>query len=347
MPLKVTSWNIEHSARLIGDNLTAANADRRQRVRETVEDMNPDVLCMLEGPKGEADVVAFAEDVLGGQWQPVLLSGAGEAIGTRDGQYETKGTQWVWFLVRRLLAGRCRLQPPAVWQSFTGDAGWKVHYWGQLKPTPHRHYRHPQVMIMELGGGHELEVIGLHLKSKINQMRITRDADGNITGDYLEEALKARVKLATEARNVRAYVDARFDQIPAPGILVVGDANDGPGQDHFEALYMFFDLVGNLQGNVMDAERFFNHALFDFPLPLRWTAKYRDDVTGVPASRNPLLIDHILMSQPLVSGALPLQAHAQAGLVEHQAYERANAGASAKAKTSDHRPVSLLLSDTP
>jgi len=201
--------------------------------------------------------------------------------------------------------------------------------------------------VRRLGGGHELEVIGLHLKSKINQKRITRDEDGNITGDYLEEALKARVKLATEARNVRAYIDARFDQVPAPGILVLGDANDGPGQDYFESLYMFFDLVGNLQGNVMDAERFFNHALFDFPLPLRWTAKYRDDVTGVPASRNPLLIDHILMSQPLVSGALPVQAHAQAGRVEHQAYERANAGASAPAKTSDHRPVSLMLSDTP
>lgn len=146
---------------------------------------------------------------------------------------------------------------------------------------------------------------------------------------------------------MRAYIDARFNQVPAPGILVMGDANDGPGQDYFEALYMFFDLVSNLQGNVMESDRFFNHALFDFPEALRWTARYRDDVMSIPASRNPLLIDHILMSQPLVSGALPLQAHAHAGLVEHQAYERANAGASASARTSDHRPVSLVLSDHP
>ena len=81
MPLKVTSWNVEHSARLIGDTLTAANADRRRRVRETIADMNPDILCMLEGPKGEADVVAFAEEVLGGAWQPLLLSARDDADG--------------------------------------------------------------------------------------------------------------------------------------------------------------------------------------------------------------------------------------------------------------------------
>lgn len=347
MPLKVTSWNVEHSARLIGDSLTPTNADRRRRVRETIEAIDPDILCMLEGPKGEAGIIAFAQDVLGGQWQPLLLTGAGEAVGSRGRDYETKGTQWIWFLVRPSLVGRCRLQAPAVWQAFTAQAGWRVHFWGQLTPSAHSHYRHPQVMIMDLGGGHELELIGLHLKSKINQLPITRDAEGNITGAYLQEALKARVKLATEARNVRAYIDARFNQVPAPGILVMGDANDGPGQDYFEALYMFFDLVSNLQGNVMESDRFFNHALFDFPEALRWTARYRDDVMSIPASRNPLLIDHILMSQPLVSGALPLQAHAHAGLVEHQAYERANAGASASARTSDHRPVSLVLSDHP
>ena len=248
--------------------------------------------------------------------------------------------------MRASLFDQCRLQSPSVWQAFTEHSKWNVHYWGQFKPTKHYHYRHPQVMIVDIGQGKELELIGLHMKSKINKKALKRDVDGNIVSDYLEEALKARIKLATEARNIRAYIDARFDQIPGPGILVMGDANDGPGQDYFESRYMFFDLVNNLQGNIMTSERFFNHALFDFPQELSWTAKYRDAVMKIPASKNPLLIDHIFMSQPVVTGALPLTVNEGAGFIEHQAFERANAGASSKRKSSDHRPVSLMLSDT-
>lgn len=347
MPLKVTSWNIEHSARLIGNDLTAVNGERRARVRETIEDMDPDILCMIEGPRGEAAVTEFATDVLGGAWTPVRLAEPGGGLGDRDRDYDTSGSQWVWFLVRESITARCRIQPPSVWKSFTGSARWPVHYWGKSKPAQHGHYRHPQVLIVDVGQGHELEIIGLHMKSKINRKPLRRDDDGNIVGDYLDEALKARIKLATEARDVRAYIDARFNQIPAPAILVVGDANDGPGHDFFERRHLFFDLIGNLQGSIMNAERFFNHALFDFSPNLRWTAKYRDAVLNIPASRNPLLIDHILMSQALVTGEAPLRVRAGAGTVEHQAFERANAGASASRESSDHRPVSLILSDTP
>jgi len=285
--------------------------------------------------------------VLDGAWQPVLLQRAGEALGARNDEYDISGTRWIWFLVKQGLADRCRLQPPSVWQSFTGYKRWNVNYWGKLSPSRHDHYRHPQVLLVKIGHGHEVELIGLHMKSKVNKKRLRHDSDGNVIGAYLDEALKARVKLATEARDVRAYVDARFEQVSNPAILIMGDANDGPGHDHFEERHLFFDLVNNLQGNILNAERFFNHALFDFPPRLRWTAKYRNIVRNIPASKNPLLIDHILMSQALVRGDLPLKANAGADLVEHQAYERGNAGASAKRRTSDHRPVSLVLSDNP
>ncbi|WP_161807176.1 hypothetical protein [Desulfatitalea tepidiphila] len=35
----------------------------------------------------------------------------------------------------------------------------------------------------------------------------------------------------------------------------MGDCNDGPGQDHFETRYLFFDLIGNLQGEVLMGPR--------------------------------------------------------------------------------------------
>jgi len=107
---------------------------------------------------------------------------------------------------------------------------------------------------------------------------------------------------STVARDIREYIGAKFDQTANPGIMVMGDCNDGPGHDFFETQYLFFDLIQNLQGEVLLAERFFNHALFDFPTEQRWTAKFRNKLTGTPASRNPLLIDHILISQSLVNG---------------------------------------------
>ncbi|MFQ5738395.1 MAG: endonuclease/exonuclease/phosphatase family protein [Acidobacteriota bacterium] len=347
MSIKITTWNIEHASRLVSDQPTARVLERRRRARETIEEIDPDVLCVVEGPKGEQAITDFSRQLLNDAWTPVLLKGPADALGDRDRDYQIRGSQWIWFLVKPALAGGSRLQDPTVWQAFTGSRSWQVNYWGQIAPSRHDHYRHPQVLIVDLGAGEQLEVIGLHLKSKINRKRITRDDQGNLTGDHLESALKSRAKLATEARNVRDYIHAKFNQNPSPGLVIIGDCNDGPGHDFFEKEYLFFDLVQNLQGEVLVAERFFNHALFDFPEALRWTARFRDAILNIPASRNPLLLDHILISQPLVRGGFSLQVAPNGGRVDHEAYERANAGANSKTRSSDHRPVSCLLQDSP
>jgi len=74
----------------------------------------------------------------------------------------------------------------------------------------------------------------------------------------VREALKARIKLATEATNVRAYVDAKFGQVANPAIFVMGDLNDGPGEEYFEEQFLFFDLVSNVQVDIFSASRFLN-----------------------------------------------------------------------------------------
>ncbi|WP_299529063.1 hypothetical protein [Ulvibacterium sp.] len=347
MSLKVTTWNIKNSNRLIDNNPTAHELDRRRRVEETISDIEPDILAIVEGPKGEQGIVDFCSTVLNDQWVPVMLKGPNDNIGDRDDDYDIKGTQWMWFVVKPMILSKCRLQEAQVWYDFVGKKNWNVNYWGQIKPTDHSHYRLPQVIIYELDNGEEIEFIGIHLKSKINNSTITRDQDGNLTGTFLETALKARVKLATEARNIRQYINAKFDQLTNPGIMVLGDGNDGPGQRYFEYQYLFFDLIQNLQGEVLEAERYMNHALFDFKKDLRWTAKFRDKILNIPASQNPLLLDHIFISQPLVNGSLSLQVNGGNGEVEHQAFQRANAGSIIKTRTSDHIPVSCFLDDNP
>ncbi|WP_282031757.1 hypothetical protein [Winogradskyella eximia] len=348
MSLKISTWNIKHAKDLIKDPPTQNSLNRRQRVQTTIQQIDADILLLVEGPKGEAAILDFCAIVLQNEWIPILLKGDNDQIGDRDRDYgnHMRGTQWLWYLVKPAIAARCRLQDPTVWQAFITTDRWQVNYWGKIIPDDHKHYRHPQVLIYELDNGQEIECIGVHLKSKINLTSIKRDAQGNLEGDYLETALKARVKLATEARNIRHYITAKFNQLEAPGMVLLGDCNDGPGQDFFESQYLFFDLIQNLQGDVLSAERYFNHALFDYSADLRWTSRFRDPILNIPASQNPLLIDHILMSQPLCNGSFPLKVNAKAGRVEHEVFERANAGSNASTRTSDHRPVSLTLSAT-
>jgi hypothetical protein len=344
MPLKVATWNLENSSKLVSNNPSPDVLNRRQRIRNTIESINPDILCIQEGPKGEIAIDVFCAQVLNQQWVPILLRQSGQALGIQDKEYKIAGDQWIWFLVKASLEKKCRLQSPQVWQNFTGMKTWKVNFWGNVKPSRHSHYRHPQVLIYDLDNGQRLEIIGVHLKSKFNTNPITRDGNGNLIGDYLNDAISSRIKMATEARDVRQYVAAKFDQVAHPGIMIMGDCNDGPGQDYFEENYLFFDLINNLQGSVLISERFFNHALFDFPDDLCWTVKFEDKFANPPGLQS-ILLDHILISQPLCRGELPLVVKEYAGRIEHEAYKEFNAGSNSKTKTSDHCPVSCKLDD--
>ena len=52
--LKLTSWNVEHLDKLVDGNLSADKLKRRASIVQEIEDLAPDILCILEGPKGEA-----------------------------------------------------------------------------------------------------------------------------------------------------------------------------------------------------------------------------------------------------------------------------------------------------
>ena len=181
------------------------------------------------------------------------------------------------------------------------------------------------------------------------------DSSGQLLSTYITKALKSRVRLATEAYDIRRYIDGRFQQTPNPRIFVCGDMNDGPGRGFFEREFLFFDLVSNIQGDVFFARRFLNHALFDFDDSIRWTTNFHDAVeewsrqhteseTLLAEPIDPTrfqLIDHILFTQPLVGKDASPKVEPHAGLVEHTIHQRINAMLSKKNMTSDHTPVSV------
>lgn len=331
--LKLTSWNVEWMVKLWEPGDAVAKAARRANIARQIRDIDPDILCLIEGPPDDpADRIGeFCAQDLGGDWVPVRAA---------DGEYATRGKQWIWFLVRQPLAAQASLLPVSTWDDFAGGS-WKVNYWSDFTAKSHRHYRHPQVLVVDWLG-QRVEFVGLHLKSKFIQHSVSDwNAGGERREAYVLDALKARVKLTTEASNVRNYIDRRFAQTENPAIFVLGDLNDGPGKEFFEQNYLFFDLLSNVQGDVFFARKYLNHALFDFSDDLRWSVEFRDPLTP---ERDPhILLDHILFTQGLTDGSLPLEVKPHAGLVESEVHELVNANQPAKAETSDHRPVSVEI----
>lgn len=368
--IKLTTWNIEHFSKLI-PNVPANKVLKHQGIIDEITEIDPDILCMVEGPGNLPDLINWVQSPngLNGRYFVATIPGTDTILATNPANprsalqslYGMKGndqtgSQWVWFLVKDGLFqnSNARLLNPQVWKNLTGYNTWPIHDWGQMNAKRHGYWRHPQTLILNLNGV-ELEIIGVHLKSKINR-KSKFDANGDLTQKYVNEALRARIRLATEAFDIRRYVEQRFMQDSNPRIFVCGDMNDGPGREYFERQYLFFDLVSNIQGDVFFAKRFLNHALFDYDDNLRWSTAFHDKIEewareefdeNLPTGAiNPIhnqLIDHILFTQGLVGeNSLP-RVEPNAGLVEHTIHQRINAMLTISNKTSDHVPVSVTI----
>ncbi|MEM9715570.1 MAG: hypothetical protein AAF826_03530 [Pseudomonadota bacterium] len=221
----------------------------------------------------------------------------------------------------------------------------------------HSHYRHPQVLILEIEG-RRVDIIGCHLKSKFSgpdyekagklrremETRTLTAAEKKTILRAEQTAVEARIKLTTEMQNVRYFVENRFRNEPEPVVFVCGDMNDGIGKEVFERKYLFHDAISNLQGDVFFANQFLNHALFDFDKTYRWTSQFSDVWDQHRATE--ILLDHIVFSQG-VSGASAIdrtgmRVASGAGRVEHEVHNSVNAVFDRSDDfTSDHRPVTV------
>lgn len=354
---KLVAWNIEWSDKLLtamasNDAATSSKARRRaEAIAHEIELLDADILVIGEGPKGEARAVDFFGQVASGY--DVVLRGD-------DAGYRTQGQQWVWFLLRKGIPATGTLLHLERWQEVTREASFSEHVgkWqvglpallgGTLIYNPeveHKHYRHPQALQLSLDG-ERLEIIGGHLKSKyVNQATpadIGRPGSFTANPKFVAEVIEARVKLSSEASDVRYYLDGRFKaNVDAP-IIVAGDFNDGPGKEMIEERFLLHDLIGNLQGDVFFAKRFLNHALFDYEEEQRWTVQFEDKLD--PRRPREILLDHILFSQSFVGedrpGSFAFRARSGEGKVEHDVHRIANATLPSRSTTSDHRPVSM------
>jgi predicted extracellular nuclease len=117
---------------------------------------------------------------------------------------------------------------------------------------------------------------------------------------------------------LRQHLERRVDADPDATIVVLGDLNDGPGQDYFEALYLAHNTTDVLLGSPYRPERLFGHAQADVAEADRYSAVFDDFVTGEPDKR--LLLDHVLLSPALATGTTALAKVAGSDRVQHQAW---------------------------
>ena len=405
MGLRLTTWNIGwfgqllqgktrtlplHSKKVTSRSGKALQALQRQQIAEEIRRINPDVLCIQEGPStGNIKLLHdFCHEELGGQWS---------AIDRPNGDtWHIRGSQGIFFLVKsaRMAALGPRLLSQTAWFEATeiesrmdiakpgsGEHNKKwpiIHPLFKpgnaetleepedepegadeapiLEPKEHSHYRHPQVLVLTVGN-RRLDVVGCHLKSKFGgddykdagelnarPRESLTNAEKKLVAKVEQTAVEARIKLSTEASNVRYYIENRFRNEPDPVLFVVGDLNDGVGKEVFERKYLFHDAISNLQGDVFFANRFLNHALFDFDEEHRWTASFTD--VWDPDRPSAILLDHIIFTQS-VSGHTALErtgmrVRSGAGRVEHEIHNAVNAVFDRSDDfTSDHRPVTV------
>ncbi|MHC5652669.1 endonuclease/exonuclease/phosphatase family protein [Stappia sp.] len=365
---KFTTWNIEHADKLIDDLADAdpskrAKAEaRREAITAEIAAIDPDILLICEGPNGEARAEDFFGAVAPGH--AVVTRGGGERGDYgMQGTDATTGRQWIWFLIRKGVDISGELLHLDRWQALVAansggeHAGgrWDVSYPRFAGDTlsydidrNHSHWRHPQVLLATVGG-HRLEIVGAHLKSKFTRVRGTGDpTDPHYFADnpkLVAELVKARTKITTECADVRHYIDARFEAETGVPIIVAGDLNDGPGKERIERRFLYHDLISTLQGEIFFARRFLNHALFDAVEEERWSVFFRD---ALDPGRDPrILLDHILFSQSFTGNrqvpSFAYRAREGGGCVEHEIHHAVTGTRPAYAMTSDHKPVSMIF----
>ena len=328
---------------------------------ELADRIAPDILFVCEGPMLESETEAFAAAALPDH----------QLVKRPVGQKSfVKGDQGLWFFVRKSMVADLdpTLLDVAIWRNFThqqvdsfeASGRWwavrpKLQDFGDVKDVPvnvrktHGHHRQPQVLRITVDG-QMTEIIGVHMKSKFTGKSVRKRKPSEDFEDYSKEprvarylaaSHEARVKLTSEASNIRGYIDHRFEQEAAPSILLLGDVNDGPGKELMEREYLLHDMISNLQGEIFFAQRMLYHVLFDQPRELRWTSRFKDKID--PERDEHILLDHILYTQAMNRvGASNLMVEGHTGRVEHRDYEEVQAIFGEKAM-SDHRPISVSI----
>ena len=298
MKFKLAVYNMEWMKNLFfkdgtpkGDNALDSedrkDAERSKQLAKVVNAINPDLLCIVEGPDTLKDGSKTASKQLEAWCQQHGLGS--DYCGVHG--FASGGQQELCALFRKSKM-HCEHAPEQDKKKNPFNADFFVDTTDSLIKERHKHYRPPfEISVKKNEDGKELmRVIVAHCKSKgvFDSVDLAR---------FEQISERNRRKLYAECLSIRERCDQWLKADPDLKLAVVGDINDGFGFDYYEQRFSR-SAVETLLGNVWAPNRILRHVL---PRPklgkYGWnpsSSSFRDVVTE---NRVNVLIDHILVSQ--------------------------------------------------
>jgi endonuclease/exonuclease/phosphatase family metal-dependent hydrolase len=299
------------------------------RLAGLINAVGADVVALVEAPSRAAELALFVDRYLTTSGNAIYQFLLGDAGGSQKLALLFKPAS----LNLELIASSELLLLLEPWQAdVDGDA----------VLDEYRFTRTPLACQAQIAGV-RLEVIVAHLKSNFINRGQEQWQDPARRPDFIKAALRNRRRIATEAMRIRSYLEQRLNDDREAAMIVLGDLNDGPGQDYFEERYLAHNVTDILVGSPYRPERLFNHAQADVPEADRFSAVFDDFVTEEPNKR--LLLDHILLSPALTAANGALAKVPGSGRIAHDAWatQVTGDGSHRDQRPTDHRPATVTL----
>ena len=287
-----------------------------ERIGKVIEEIDPDVIGIEEGPSSKKRMEMFVDRYLHGSFI---------CFGGRDG-----GAQRIYTLVKKDCSFMINVKEREdAYQYFS--LPWAFDQEGNLQIAPYHFQRIPLLLhatlLLPNLTTKDIFFITIHTKSKVirrgrslwnnntdntnnnttstdpsssssshrrsssSSARINNYNNNNNNNDFIRKAVKNRRKIAGECLRIRKYMDKEiFNVYKDPFIVAMGDLNDGPGRDFFEEYYLLFDSVDALLGSPFSGKKILQPLLIRerfLSLHDQWTYSCFDYVDNV--SRNVIL----------------------------------------------------------
>ncbi len=273
-----------------GDYGDQVDAVRSEQLADVVKAIDPDILCIVEGPDTLKSGAKTASKQLEA-WRD--LHGFDPAYKGVHG-ISSGGQQELCALYR---SSKVKVvhKPEKNKKKNPFDEPFRVDTNDSLIKEQYKHYRPPLELSIRKAGETGIElgrIIVVHTKSKgifdsVDMARFEKLSERN------------RRKLYAECFSVRERCDQWLDKNPELKLIVAGDVNDGFGMDYYEQR-LNRSAVEILLGNVWEPEKILRNIIHKPKFGrygwTPYTSRFRDRLTE---DRINVLIDHVLVSRSL------------------------------------------------
>jgi hypothetical protein len=298
------------------------------RIASVIQDLRADIIGICEGPPHQQQMETFVKEKLDDEYLVYSMP---------------DGAQSVHMLVhKRLGRGLTIEQLPYDHKVYERLRHPREYYkFGKLDKAAKARFTRRPVILRVKRKGHITEIMTLHTKSKISDLKKAVDWEKK-TPEAIISAINSRQKLSIEMNGIRKYIAHRLWSKAADSVIVMGDLNDGISRDIVDDTFLLHSIVHELRGAFHHEIALMRHVLTSRQLQKKgyaWTVEFRDAANKGKKTR--VLLDHILYSPRCHEGGNICFVNGSA-CIERKVYNKhvSGRGASRDDRPSDHIPLS-------